>query len=67
MSAEDTKLRRKASAARQKSDEAKASQSATRTQGNVLTSLTKLRDQGRLPGFHVRSTLYWPPHHFADA
>ncbi|KAK4698890.1 structural maintenance of chromosome 4, partial [Phenoliferia sp. Uapishka_3] len=54
MSAEDAKLRSKVSAARQKSDEAKASQSASRSQGNVLTSLTKLRDQGRLPGFHGR-------------
>lgn len=53
MQAEDTKLRSKATAARQKADEAKASQSASRSQGNVLSSLTKLKDQGRLPGFHV--------------
>ncbi|KAM0751211.1 RecF/RecN/SMC protein [Meredithblackwellia eburnea MCA 4105] len=54
MQAEDAKLRAKASAARQKADEAKASQSASRSQGNVLTSLTKLKDQGRLSGFHGR-------------
>lgn len=54
MQAEDAKLRSKATAARQKADEAKASQSASRSQGNVLSSLTKLKEQGRLPGFHVR-------------
>ncbi|KAI5474845.1 hypothetical protein MNV49_002349 [Pseudohyphozyma bogoriensis] len=54
LSAEDAKLRSKATAARQKTDEAKASQSASRSQGNVLTSLTKLKDQGRLAGFHGR-------------
>lgn len=57
MQAEDAKLRTKATAARQKSDEAKASHSASRSQGNVLSSLTKLKEQGRLAGFHVRSSL----------
>lgn len=56
MQAEDAKLRSKATAARQKSDEAKASHSASRSQGNVLSSLTKLKEQGRLAGFHVRSS-----------
>ncbi|KAL8276632.1 hypothetical protein RQP46_010981 [Phenoliferia psychrophenolica] len=54
MVAEDAKLRTKATVARQKSDEAKASQSATKSQGAVLAGLTKLKDQGRLPGFYGR-------------
>ncbi|KAM0788102.1 hypothetical protein ACM66B_001270 [Microbotryomycetes sp. NB124-2] len=49
--AKDAKLRSQSNAARLKAEEAKASQSASRSQGNVLASLTKLRDQGRLPGF----------------
>lgn len=53
MQAEDARLRNKSTAARQKADEAKASQSASRSRGNVLSSLTKLKEQGRLPGFHV--------------
>lgn len=57
MQAKDGALRSKASATRQKSDEAKSSQAANRSQSNVLSSLTKLKDQGRLPGFHVRLSL----------
>jgi structural maintenance of chromosome 4 len=38
---------------RAKADEAKASLSASQTQGQVLTSLTRLRDSGRVTGFHV--------------
>ena len=38
---------------RAKADEAKASLSASQTQGQVLTSLTRLRDSGRIQGFHV--------------
>ena len=55
MAAEDAKFRTMASSTRQKLDEAKASQSATKSQGAVLAGLTKLRDQGRLPGFYVRT------------
>lgn len=58
MQTQDTKLRAKATAARQKSDEAKSSHSASRSQGNVLTSLTKLKEQGRLAGFHVCSFFF---------
>ncbi|SCV71157.1 BQ2448_2745 [Microbotryum intermedium] len=54
MQSQDAKLRERATAARQKSDEAKASQSASRSQGDTLATLTKLKDQGRLPGFHGR-------------
>ncbi|SCZ99488.1 BZ3500_MvSof-1268-A1-R1_Chr3-1g06035 [Microbotryum saponariae] len=53
MQSRDAKLRERATAARQRSDEAKASQSASRSQGDTLATLTKLKDQGRLPGFHV--------------
>jgi structural maintenance of chromosome 4 len=41
------------SQSRAKADEAKASLSASQTQGQVLTSLTRLRDSGRVQGFHV--------------
>jgi structural maintenance of chromosome 4 len=41
------------SQSRAKADEAKASLSASQTQGQVLTSLTRLRDSGRIQGFHV--------------
>lgn len=41
------------SQSRAKADEAKSSLSASQTQGQVLTSLTRLRDSGRVQGFHV--------------
>ena len=44
------------SQSRAKADDAKASLSASQTQGQVLTSLTRLRDSGRIQGFHVLST-----------
>jgi structural maintenance of chromosome 4 len=47
-------LRAEASSAREKAEEAKASQIANRSKGDVLTSLNKLKDQGRLEGFYVR-------------
>ncbi|TDL26418.1 hypothetical protein BD410DRAFT_783474 [Rickenella mellea] len=47
-------LRGKASSSRQKAEEAKASQAASTSQGKVLDSLTKLRDTGRISGFHGR-------------
>lgn len=58
MQSQDVKLRAKATAARQKSDEAKSSHAASRSQGNVLSSLTKLKEQGRLAGFHVSYNHY---------
>ena len=54
LQAQDTKLRATASSARQKVEEAKANQAASRSKGDVLTSLTKLKEQGRLAGFHGR-------------
>jgi structural maintenance of chromosome 4 len=47
-------LRTKLSGARQKADEARASLSATQTQGNVLTGLMRLKESGRIGGFHGR-------------
>ncbi|KAI0082329.1 hypothetical protein K474DRAFT_1655715 [Panus rudis PR-1116 ss-1] len=47
-------LRSKASASRQKVDEAKASQAANTSQNKVLDSLTRLRNAGRISGFHGR-------------
>lgn len=47
-------LRKKVTAARQRADEAKASRAASTSSGAVLATLTKLRDQGRLRGFHGR-------------
>jgi structural maintenance of chromosome 4 len=44
------------SQSRAKADDAKASLSASQTQGQVLTSLTRLRDSGRIQGFHVTSS-----------
>lgn len=46
--------RAKLSAARQKADEARSSLSRTQTQGNVLGGLKRLRDSGRITGFHGR-------------
>ncbi|KAI0732433.1 RecF/RecN/SMC [Fomitopsis betulina] len=47
-------LRSKADSTRQKASEAKASQAADGVRGNVLSSLTRLRQQGRISGFHGR-------------
>lgn len=46
--------RAKLSTARQTADEARASLSKTQIQGNVLTGLKRLRDSGRITGFHGR-------------
>ncbi|KAK3077152.1 hypothetical protein LTS18_011080, partial [Coniosporium uncinatum] len=47
-------IRSKLSGARQKADEARASLSAIQTQGNVLTGLMRLKESGRIDGFHGR-------------
>ncbi|KAK5172801.1 Structural maintenance of chromosomes protein 4 [Saxophila tyrrhenica] len=44
----------KLSGSRQKADEARASLAATQSQGNVLSSLTRLKESGRIDGFHGR-------------
>ncbi|KAL1602740.1 Structural maintenance of chromosomes protein 4 [Paraconiothyrium brasiliense] len=47
-------LRSKLSGARQNATEARASLSETQNQGNVQDKLMKLKDQGRINGFHGR-------------
>jgi structural maintenance of chromosome 4 len=47
-------IRTKLSGARQKADEARASLSATQTQGNVLSGLMRMKESGRINGFHGR-------------
>ncbi|KAM7204257.1 putative nuclear condensin complex subunit smc4 protein [Naviculisporaceae sp. PSN 640] len=51
---EEPKLRSQLSNARQKADEARSSLSATQTQGNVLTALMRMKESGRIDGFHGR-------------
>jgi structural maintenance of chromosome 4 len=43
----------KATTARQRSDDAKSSLAANKSENAVLNTLTKLKTQGRLKGFHV--------------
>ena len=47
-------LKSKLSGARQKADEARASLSATQSQGAVLAGLTRLKESGRIDGFDGR-------------
>jgi structural maintenance of chromosome 4 len=47
-------LRSKLSDARQKADEARSSLSASQSQGNVLTGLMRMKESGRINGFHGR-------------
>jgi len=42
------------SSARQKADEARATLSSSQSQGNVLTGLVRLKESGRIEGFHGR-------------
>ncbi|KXX80727.1 Structural maintenance of chromosomes protein 4 [Madurella mycetomatis] len=51
---EEPKFRAQLSNARQKADEARSSLSATQTQGNVLTALMRMKESGRIDGFHGR-------------
>ena len=50
----EPEMRLLVSGARQKADEARASLSSTQSQSNVLSGLTRLRDSGRIEGFHGR-------------
>ncbi|KAG0147827.1 hypothetical protein CROQUDRAFT_655607 [Cronartium quercuum f. sp. fusiforme G11] len=54
MDQEDAKLRKVVNQARQKAEEAKIARSKSSSKGQVLNSLTKLKQQGRLRGFHGR-------------
>ncbi|KAL6721293.1 Structural maintenance of chromosomes protein 4 [Lecanora helva] len=47
-------IRSQLSGARQKADEAKASLTVSQSQGNVLTGLMRLKESGRIEGFHGR-------------
>jgi len=51
---DEPKIRAQLSNARQKADEARSSLSATQTQGNVLTALMRMKESGRIDGFHGR-------------
>jgi structural maintenance of chromosome 4 len=54
VSQKEPEIRSRLSGARQKADEARASLSNTQTQGNVLTGLMRLKESGRIDGFHGR-------------
>lgn len=54
LAGQEPKIRSKVSNARQKADEARSSLSATQTQGNVLTALMRMKESGRIDGFHGR-------------
>ncbi|KAF2758130.1 chromosomes protein 4 structural maintenance [Pseudovirgaria hyperparasitica] len=54
ISKKEPTLKSKLSNARQKADEARSSFSATQSQGNVLSGLMRLKDSGRINGFHGR-------------
>ena len=51
---EEPKYRQQLSNARQKADEARSSLSATQNRGNVLTALMRMKESGRIDGFHGR-------------
>ncbi|KAL8713883.1 MAG: hypothetical protein Q9220_002029 [cf. Caloplaca sp. 1 TL-2023] len=50
----ESSLRSQLSGARQKADEARASLSSSQSQGNVLSGLMRLKESGRIEGFHGR-------------
>ncbi|KAF2967822.1 hypothetical protein GQX73_g5740 [Xylaria multiplex] len=47
-------VREKVSRARQKAEEARSSLSQTQNRGNVLTALMRMKESGRIDGFHGR-------------
>jgi structural maintenance of chromosome 4 len=54
LAASEPEVRSQISSARQKADEARASLATSQNQGNVLKGLLRLRDSGRIDGFHGR-------------
>ena len=50
----EPEMRLQLSGARQRADEARASLTSSQSQGNVLTGLMRLKDSGRIEGFHGR-------------
>lgn len=58
MSSNADSLRARVTASRQKTDEAKASLAANKSENAVLSTLTRLKEQGRIKGFHVSFTFH---------
>ncbi|KAL5601426.1 hypothetical protein BROUX41_002587 [Berkeleyomyces rouxiae] len=54
LSEQEPRVRAKISNARQKADEARSNLSKSQTQGNVLTALMRMKESGRIDGFHGR-------------
>ncbi|VUC30691.1 unnamed protein product [Clonostachys rosea] len=54
LSEQEPKMRAKISSARQKADEARSSLASTQSRGNVLTALMRMKESGRIDGFHGR-------------
>ena len=54
LAAQEPSIRSRLSSTRQKADEARASLSSTQTRGNVLNGLMRLKESGRVEGFHGR-------------
>lgn len=54
LASQEPELRSQLSGARQKADEARASLSSSQSQGNVLNGLMRLKESGRIEGFHGR-------------
>ncbi|KAI0998292.1 Structural maintenance of chromosomes protein 4 [Podosphaera aphanis] len=54
LSEKEPELRSRLSTSRQKTNEARASLANTQTQGNVLAGLMRLKESGRIDGFHGR-------------
>ncbi|RKL08095.1 Structural maintenance of chromosomes protein 4 [Fusarium oxysporum] len=54
LSEQEPKIRSKISNARQKADEARSSLSSTQARGNVLAALMRMKESGRIDGFHGR-------------
>ena len=51
---QEPKMRAKISNARQKADEARSSLASGQARGNVVTALMRMKDSGRIDGFHGR-------------
>lgn len=54
LAASEPEVRSQISSARQKADEARASLASSQNQGNVLKGLLRLKESGRIDGFHGR-------------
>lgn len=54
LAGQEPKMRAKISNTRQKADEARSSLASTQARGNVLTALMRMKESGRIDGFHGR-------------